>query len=245
MRDEKIYIESKLQHIIGKYHIHRNDAIVIDCLEDLIKKYERFIIDTLRIEQNKMGVEYEAVISPQGFYDELDTISRAFINVTTSLRKAQPQVSTVFATSFEELRKIFDSIQRKGNKDNVLKLRNKFRDLKHELSDLLKTGEPEKLLDTYIFATEERALKVWTNGLKKLAEHDEATVLLSWLVKKGRGIPMDIDIISRDIGKGKTWVNVQLKTIRKNAPELISLGQRFDGKITYHVDSRFHQFHFG
>ena len=244
MSDESKAKEITLNGLMEKYGIGRKDAMIIDCIDDLIITYQKFLVDTLGFEKNKSSDGYEVNITLQDFYFEYGKILIAMTNIQTSLRNEHPQVATVFAPRIEAFSTTFKSIGMAGKKDTVLKLQAELMVFQTDLQDLIKSKQSEKLLETYIFATEERAGKVWSNGLKKLAKHKEARVLLDWLVEEGKGIPLSIATITNLVGQAEGWVNGRLNEIMENAPELISMKLAKNKVIAYYVPKEFHGYHF-
>jgi len=237
--------QMRLERLKAKHTLLDSDAIILDCLNELVKAYNYFITEVLNIDKNPNESEYKSNMKIQDFFSEVEKLTTLLTNVSTSLRNSHPQVSQVFAPKIDAFQKDIQTLNTVGKKETVLKLGINIRNFKLELGDLIKSGKPEKMLDTYMIISEERTQRIWTAGQKKLAKFDDATILLQWLVEYGRGVPMTIIEISLKMTKSESWVEKHMREIRENAPELLKLGQGIHDKTTYYVPKDFHAYSIG
>jgi hypothetical protein len=234
----------KIRNICETFGLDTTDAIIISYLDEAIDRYELFLNEVIHVGKDEVTKTYKVGVKLTDYYNEIIKITNKLINLDTILREGHPEVAQVLNSDILGFMDSVKNIPTVGSDEDVLKKRVDFFNFRLKLANLIKSGNPEKLMDSYMLNQEERASKLWTRGLAKLHEHEKALALVYQLIRDGKGIMMTKDYIAQMTGVQRSEIDKELALIRKNAPELLDLTFT-GGKMHYCIQKPFHNFYMG
>jgi len=241
-KEEKI---KKVREIAIKYDIPKNDAIVIFYMKSIVFLYEKFIVDTLQVEKDPNSQKYKAIIPVTRFYNHTRIIAKEITKMETQLRKTHSHVLRVFSEEIQIFITKIEELPPEGDKAYVLQIRTRLSNFGTKLSDLIKLGNPDDVLEETRIQLEDRASKTYKAGIKALNRHPESIILLYWLIEKGKGRYLSKRQMAVEMPTGEAWVEKQVEHIMDDAPEFFDLALGQNKEMLYCIPAIFSKFKFG
>ena len=200
---------------------------IVKAIEDLSLEYDMFVENVLGVgKENPMGKEirvYEVQVKYTEFMENKEELIRSIEKLRLLIMQEIPSAYEIHSKHLLDIEEAIIGLKDKGDIDEPLRIRLALNLLNQRIHTAVKLGDVERLLSEGM-DFDKMAMKIFKDGLKKIAKKEKAYIIFDALIKhSSRNKPLSIFELSKMLDRTPEWVKSGLKEIREESPELLRI----------------------